>query len=120
MGGWKPPPLRFFAGKNQFLKISTCGFRLISSLDLLHASAKKFFRKIYSKGVPRGPKNFEKKNFAEACKRSKLEIRRKPHVDIFKNGFLPDKNKVGGMSHIPPMQDRVKTATPTVRQKSLI
>ena len=62
--GVETPPLRFFAGKNPFLKISTCGLRLNSSLDFLHASAKKNFQKIYSKGVPGGPKNFEKKNFS--------------------------------------------------------
>ena len=57
------PPLRFFALKNSFLKISTWGFRLKSNLDLLHASAKNFFRKIYSKGGPGGTKKSEKKFF---------------------------------------------------------
>ena len=62
MGGQMMPPLRFFALKNSFLKISTWGFRQNSNLDLLHASAKKFFRKIYSKGGPGGTKKCEKKN----------------------------------------------------------
>ena len=59
--------------KNTFLRISTCGFRLISILDLLHASAKKFFRKIYSKGVPGDPKILKKKFFRfffESCSES--------------------------------------------------
>ena len=59
------PPLRFLSGKNPFLKISTRGFRLISSWDLRKLSAEKNFWKIFQKGGPGGVKNFKifKKNF---------------------------------------------------------
>ena len=58
------PPRGFSAGKNSILKISICGFRLKSILDLFLASAKKIFQKIYSKGVPGGPKKSEKNFFS--------------------------------------------------------
>ena len=40
--------------------------------------------------------------FAKGKKRSKIDFRRKPHIDIFKNEFLPAEKPLGGVAATPP------------------